>query len=219
MEEFTVEHAAAEFHDKAWWNEESQKYYQLHYRLVKCARIVNQLVGGMDCDLLDIGCGPATLSKLLKPTIHYYGIDLVIHDPSPNLLEIDLVNNGISFQEKSFDFIVAQGFFEYIGANQHKKFTEIKNILKPGGKFVASYVNFSHFHKQIYPMYNNVMQLDDFIKDIKSVFKVEKCFPSSYNWMGTEPKRTWLKRIQLPIFFNIPFFCRQLGVQYFFICS
>ncbi|MFZ2095941.1 MAG: class I SAM-dependent methyltransferase [Anaerolineales bacterium] len=208
-----------EFHDQNWWQQESLKYNQPHYRLVKCARIVNALAGDKECDLLDIGCGPAILSQLVEKNIHYYGIDLVIHDPSPNLLEIDLAMNEINFQEKSFDLIVAQGFFEYIGKLQSKKFSEIKRNLKKNGKFIVTYVNFSHLHKQIYPIYNNIMPLNNFIKDLSSVFRIERFFPSSHNWIGTEPRKAWLKKIQMRLYIEIPFISPLFGVEYFFICS
>jgi SAM-dependent methyltransferase len=207
------------FHDKQWWHEETLKFVQPHYRLVKCARIVNHLARGKQCDLLDIGCGPATLSRLIEKNICYYGIDIIIHDPSPNLFEIDLAAHEINFDKKTFDLVVAQGFFEYMGNLQHKKFLEIRKILKKNGKFIATYVNFSHIHRQIIPIYNNVMPIRDFIKDLGSVFKIKRCFPSSYNWMGTEPRRPWLKKIQIPLNVKIPFISPLLGVQYIFICS
>ena len=208
-----------EFHNQYWWQQEDLKYIQPHYRLVKCARIVNSLAGGRECDLLDVGCGPAILSQLLEKNIHYYGIDIAIHDPSPNLIEIDLTRNEIDFQNKSFDLIVAQGFFEYIGKLQNKKFSEIKRNLKVNGKFITTYMNFSHLHRLLYPPYNNVMPLNNFIKDLSSVFRIERFFPSSHNWIGTEPRRAWLKKIQMPLYIKIPFISPLLGVEYFFICS
>ena len=214
-----MESSKNEFHDTVWWQEENLKYSQPHYRLVKCARIVNALAKGRECDLLDVGCGPATLSKLLHKNIHYFGIDLAIHDPSPNLMEMDLVENEISFQNRVFDLIVGQGFFEYVGGFQKKKFSEIKRNLKSNGKFVATYMNFSHLHKQVYPMYNNVMPLNDFIRELGSVFQIERYFPTSHNWIGTEPKRAWLKEIQLPLYINMPVISPLFGVEYFFICA
>ena len=208
-----------EFQSQDWWRQEGLIYYQQHYRLMKCARIVNSLAGRRECDLLDVGCGPATLAQLLQNNIHYYGIDITVQVPSPNLIEIDLIKNEIDFQNKSFDLIVAQGFFEYIGKFQNKKFAEIKRNMKVNGKFIATYYNFSHLHRMIYPMYNNIMPLKDFIKDLRSVFCIERSFPSSHNWMGTEPRRPWLIKLQMPLYVKIPFISPLLGVEYFFICS
>jgi SAM-dependent methyltransferase len=208
-----------EHHDRLWWQEENLKYSQPHYRLVKCARIANALSKGRECDLLDIGCGPATLSKLLNKNIHYVGIDLAIHDRFSNLMEMDLIENEINFQNMVFDLVVAQGFFEYAGDSQKKKFSEIKGILKSNGRFIATYVNFSHLHRQVYPMYNNIMPLNDFIRELSSFFRIERCFPTSHNWIGTAPRRAWLKKIQMRLDIEIPFVSRLLGVEYFFICA
>ena len=207
-----------EFHDMAWWQEENLKYSQPHYRLEKCARIVNLLSKGRECDLLDIGCGPATLSRLLHKNIHYFGIDLATHERSPNLMEMNLVENEISFQNRVFDLIVAQGFFEYVGGYQKKKFSEIERILKADGRFVATYMNFSHLNRRVYPMYNNVMPLNNFIRELASVFRIESCFPTSHNWIGTEPRKAWLRKIQMPLRIRMPLISPLLGVEYFFVC-
>ena len=62
---------------------------------------------------------------LLRSNIEYYGIDIAIHDPAPNLIEADLPNTPIRFDGKRFDIVIAQGFFEYIGTFQARKFAEI----------------------------------------------------------------------------------------------
>ena len=52
---------------------------------------------------------------LLHPNIQYYGIDIAIHDPAPNLIEADFLEAPIRFDGKRFDMVVAQGVFEYVG--------------------------------------------------------------------------------------------------------
>ena len=116
---------------KEFWGEENRRYSQPHYRLEKAARIIKRLAGGRECDLLDVGCGPATVQSFLQPNIHYYGIDIAIHDPAPNLLEADLLETPIRFGSRKFDIILAQGFFEYAGEHQSQKFAEIAQILRP----------------------------------------------------------------------------------------
>ena len=56
----------AERYKRDFWVKENQKHVPAHYRLQKSARIVNGLVGQEDRNLLDIGCGPATLMRLLR---------------------------------------------------------------------------------------------------------------------------------------------------------
>ena len=47
--------------------------------------------------LLDVGCGPATLRSLLEPNIQYYGRDIAIHDPAPNLIESNFPEEPVRF--------------------------------------------------------------------------------------------------------------------------
>ena len=129
---------------KDFWSKENLKYSRPHYRLEKSARIINRLARGKRITLLDVGCGPAALMPLLRSNIQYYGIDIAIHDPAPNLIEADLLNTPIRFDDKRFDIVIAQGFFEYVGTFQAQKFAEISQLLNDGGIFIASYVNFGH---------------------------------------------------------------------------
>lgn len=88
--------------------------------------------------------------------MHYFGIDIGIQSPAPKLLQADFVEGPIGFDNKSFDIIVAQGVFEYIGGCLQQKFAEIRSFLNTGGKLVVSYVNFNHLHRYVYEPYNNV---------------------------------------------------------------
>lgn len=100
---------------KDFWDEENLRWAEPHFRAQKVARLVNKIARGRECDLLDVGCGPASLRLLLDNNVHYYGIDIAIHDPGPNLIESDLTENPIEFNGRRFDIVVAQGAFEYFG--------------------------------------------------------------------------------------------------------
>lgn len=208
------------FLDKNYWLEENSRYTEPHFRLQKCARIVNGLAAGADCELLDLGCGPATLEKLLDPQIAYYGIDIAIHNPAPNLLEVDFAKDKIGFEDKIFDIVVAGGVFEYMGEEQRKKLDEIRSILKTDGRFVVTFTNFHHLHhnSDYYP-YNNVLPLRNFMADLQNYFDILRWFPSSHNWNLSEPRRKWLKAINMNLNFKIPIFSRLFALNYFFICS
>jgi SAM-dependent methyltransferase len=206
-------------YNRDYWAQESLRFTQPHFRLVKSANIINDLSQGRDCDLLDVGCGPATLSKFLDKNINYYGIDLFIHEPAPNLIQEDLLRQEIRFENKHFDLICAFGFFEYMDNLQHKKLNEINQILKPGGRFITSFNNFQHRHPLPAPAYNNMISIGEFLGDLRSLFQVNRFFPTSYNWIASEPCRDWLKRIQMPLQLNIPILNNAFGVQYLFICS
>jgi len=114
----------------------------------KVARTVRSVSRGRQCDLLDVGCGPATLAQLMPAGVRYHGIDIAIQEPAPNLIETDIIKAPIAFGGKTFDVIVAQGMFEYVGRFQSQKFAEIASLLNDGGKFIVTYQNFAHRHKE-----------------------------------------------------------------------
>lgn len=214
-----MEVADVKYRKRDFWSEENLKYVEPHFRLTKAARLVNRLARGRECDLLDVGCGPATLARLLDKNIHYYGIDIAIHEPAGNLLQADFVEGPIQFGDKKFDLIVAQGVFEYVGKVQAQKFREIADLLKPGGKFLASYVNFDHRSKNIYWPYNNVQSFDEFRGSLEQVFHIERYFPTSHRRHHDEPRGRLMKAIQMHINVNVPLISRMFAVEYFFICS
>jgi SAM-dependent methyltransferase len=202
-----------------FWREQNLRFVEPHYRLVKAVRIINKLARGRKCTLLDVGCGPATVGRLLPANIDYYGIDIAIQDPAPNLLEVDLREAPIKFGDKRFDIILAQGIFEYVGDTQSQKFAEIADILKGNGKFIVSYWNFGHRNPEMYHAFSNTQSLGDFKNDLKRYFKIDQSFPASHNWRHTGPNRRITRAINMPMEFNIPFVSPILAVEYFFICS
>jgi SAM-dependent methyltransferase len=204
---------------KDFWSEENLKYATPHYRLRKSARIVNKIAGDSACELLDVGCGPATLRRLVRSNISYYGIDIAIHEPASYLLEYDFLDTPINFNDKRFDIILAQGVFEYVGTYQNQKFAEISSLLKEHGRFVVSYVNFDHRARTIYWPYSNIQSLSQFRQALSAHFKIEKYYPTSHNWNHSEPGRRLVQAAQMPMTLNVPVFSRRLAVEYFFICS
>jgi len=211
--------AGSTLHKKDFWSKENLKYSQPHFRLEKAARIVNRLAGDKGSTLLDVGCGPAALMSLLRSNIQYYGIDIAIHDPAPNLIEADFLEAPIQFADKRFDVVVAQGVFEYVGDFQPQKFAEISRLLNDGGIFLVSYVNFGHRDKNIYWPYSNVQSLNDFRKSLVQYFEIKRSFPTSHNWGHSEPKRKLIKAANMHINMHVPFISPVLAVEYFFICS
>lgn len=208
------------FEKRDFWMVENQRYGQVYFRLEKCARIVNQIAQQKDCDLLDVGCGPATLAKLLNKNIHYFGIDIAIHDPtSANLMEVDFVENEIAFCGQTFDLVVAAGVFEYMGKLQNQKFAEIQKILKKDGAFIVTYSNFQHIHSLTnYPPFNNIRSINDFSRELRKYFRIERSFGASYNWQFSEPRRRFVRAVQMPLMVNLPILSSKFAINYFFIC-
>jgi len=207
------------YYKHEFWATENLRYLKPHYRLAKAARIVNALPGDNRRDLLDVGCGPAALERLLNPGLSYHGIDIAIQQPAENLRQMDFLAEPISFDGRQFDIVVAQGVFEYVGRFQVEKFAEIRRILRPGGVFLASYVNFDHLHRRVYEPYSNVQSFAEFRAALQQVFRIDRYFPTSYHWYHREPNRAWLQALQMRINVTIPLLSRLFAVEYFFLCS
>jgi SAM-dependent methyltransferase len=207
------------YYKEEFWATENLNYAQPHFRLEKAARIVNRLTRGRHCDLLDIGCGPATLAKVLNKNIDYYGIDIAIHHPAPNLKQYDFLAEPIRFDGRKFDVIVAQGVFEYVGKFQALKLAEIGTLLKKDGVLLVSYVNFDHPRRCLYEPYSNVQSFEEFRGGLAEAFRVDRYLPTSVRWRHQEPKGRLMKLVQMQINWNIPFISRRFAVEHFFLCS
>lgn len=207
------------YYKRDFWETENLKFDDVHFRMEKIARLVRQLAGDREQDLLDLGCGPAALSRLLPSNVHYHGIDIAIQESAPNLLEMDILQEPVSFHGMKFDLIVAQGLFEYCGDYQSQKFAEIRELLKENGKFLVTYMNFAHRKKDIYWPYSNIQPPGDFRRDLDRYFTVERSFPGSYNWNHTMPNRKLMKAMQAHINMDIPVLSTFLGIDRIYICS
>ncbi len=209
----------AAHYKKDFWGEENLKFSEPWYRLEKSARIIRKLAGGRECTLLDIGCGPATLMRLMPANIKYFGIDIAIQNPAPNLMESDLVESEIAFDGMRFDLVTALGVFEYVGQVQSKKLAEISRLMNTDGKFLVTYTNFGHRRKRIYEAFSNVQPLHDFRQDLLRYFTIDKSFPASHNWKHSQPSRELIKAVNMQVNANIPLISPALAVDYFFVCS
>lgn len=204
---------------KDFWSTENLKYSTPHLRMQKVAYTTNKLARGTECTLLDIGCGPGTLASLLNQNIHYYGIDIAISHPAPNLIETDLLKSPIQFDNRTFDIVVAQGIFEYVGNNQDRKLAEISDLIHRKGTFVTSYVNFDHRRRHIYQPYSNIQHFRDFHEAVERHFRILRIIPTSHNWRHKEPSRRLVRSAGRYINFRIPFASRPLAVQYILVCT
>jgi SAM-dependent methyltransferase len=204
---------------KDFWSQENLKYNRPHYRMEKAARVINRLALGRELTLLDVGCGPATLKSLLDPNLDYYGIDIAIHDRTPNLIEADFLETPIRFGDRHFDIVLAQGVFEYVGDFQAQKFAEIADILTAGGTFVVSYVNFDHRKTDIYWPYSNVQPFSEFRRSLAQHFRIRRYFATSHNWNHWEPSRRLIRSANMHLDVRVPFISPVLAVEYFLICG
>jgi SAM-dependent methyltransferase len=211
--------SVAQSYKRDFWIKENLKHTPPHYRLQKTARLVNRVAPAGECDLLDIGCGPATLMHLLRNGINYYGIDIAVQHPAPNLIEADILESPIRFGDRRFEVIVAQGVFEYVGDFQSRKLAEIAQLLTDNGTFIVTYTNFGHRGKHIFEAFSNVRPMDDFAADVRRHFAVRQAFPTSHNWKGGQPRRGLVKAANMHMNLNVPVISPRLAVEYFFVCS
>jgi SAM-dependent methyltransferase len=202
-----------------FWAKENLNFSTPHFRMRKVARTLRRLARGRECDLLDVGCGPGTLGTILPPNFHYYGIDISTPVPGQNFLEMDILEAPIGFHGRPFDFVIAQGIFEYVGGYQSVKFAEIAAILKPDGRFVLTYTNFDHRRPEIYFAYSNVRRPADFRADLRHFFTIDRYFPLSHNWRHSIPQRPLLQGAQAYVNVNIPVISPYLAVDYLYVCS
>jgi SAM-dependent methyltransferase len=209
----------ATYYKKDFWSTENLKYKSPHFRMRKVARVVSQLAGLRQCDLLDVGCGPGTLQRLLPPNVHYHGVDISIPVPADNLIEKDILQAPVDFRGMKFDFVVAQGMFEYVGDYQSEKFAEIAGILARDGKFVLTYQNFDHRQREVYWPYSNVQRPAAFRADLARFFRIERSFPVSHNWNHSQPGRSLMKASQAYVNINIPVISPILAVDYLYVCT
>jgi cyclopropane fatty-acyl-phospholipid synthase-like methyltransferase len=208
-----------QFYKKDFWQTENLKFTAPHFRLVKVARIVRELASGRRCDVLDVGCGPATLARLIPTSVRYHGIDIAVHSPAHNLIEMDFLEQPVSFRDERFDLIVAQGVFEYVGRFQSQKLAEIRELLRDGGKFIVTYTNYAHRQRAAYWAHNNVQPPAEFRRDLERFFRVEKCFASSHSWHQSHPNRKLMRLLQSRLDVRIPVLSTMLAVDYIYICS
>ena len=209
----------AEQTNKAFWSQEHEKFAAPHFRLQKSARLLNKMAGSSACTVLDVGCARAALKPLLNPNIEYFGIDIAIDEPAPYLFEVDLLEKPIEFDGRQFDFVVAQGLFEYLEGVQEAKFREIAQILAPGGRFVLTYENFDHRRPSIYWAYNNIQTPAAFRASLEQEFIVERQFPSSLNWSHSQPVRPLMRALNMGLDRSVPVVTPMVAVEYFFVCS
>lgn len=173
----------------SYWAVETKKYETPHRRLKRLADELNRLPLSAG-KVLDLGCGPGTLGRLLdRSRLAYAGVDVF---PQPDFGgrygQFDLENGPWSdfpFAEK-FDAIVLSGVMEYLSAQRLAElFRFIKqNLLKPDGIILASYTNFDHYARQAltyHPAWTTVWsikQLTEFW--LSAGYQVVRKYPSYY---------------------------------------
>ena len=149
-------------------------FYDLIMRLMRESTIKNDLVKSVNIKenykVLDLGCGTATLTILLKKT--YPDAEIVGLDGDPKVLEIakskikqeklDIhLDEGMSFElpyeDNSFDLVVSSLMFHHLThRNKIRTFKEILRVLRDDGKLY--FVDFGEPHNTLMYLISLVMR-------------------------------------------------------------
>jgi SAM-dependent methyltransferase len=110
--------------------------------------------------ILELGCGPGVLWKSMIDQIPP-GWDITLSDLSPGMLDAawrNLVVTGrafqfkeidaqsIPFEDETFDAVIANHMLYHV-PDRTKAIAEIKRVLKPSGRLIATTVGENHMHE------------------------------------------------------------------------
>lgn len=130
----------------AYWNVRGPEFDTVHPRLQLIGRLIGELPGVRT--MLDVGCGPAAMRRVVPPGIEYFGIDIAsdviagLDDPAHfQVVNLDTVDG--CFDDRRFDLVVCSGVFEYI--NDRERFMRLlRRKAAPGGHLILSFTNHQH---------------------------------------------------------------------------
>lgn len=118
------------------------------FRYILHDAFVRRLSGDKNQDILDVACGPGWLSSEIKkthPNIQgcdgsEFFLDYARKQfPEITFTNVDL-NNTLPYADNEFDTLI-MSMAAHDVEDQVKTFTELKRILKPGGKLMLTMVN------------------------------------------------------------------------------
>lgn len=200
-----------------YWSAESQKYVQPHCRIKKIARELKFIDDRTT--ILDIGCGPAPLAKLLTDAqVKYYGVDVFNQDGFPGYYKkFDLSQDDFSvFPFKQyFTNIVMSGVLEYLSPVRASALLAyvVENLSNSDTQFVISFTNFSHYSRAVatyHPEWKNIMSVEDFIVTSQNAgLQLVRYYPSYYLVFG--------RRIDLKLRFWVPLISKYFGRQIIYV--
>jgi len=168
----------------------------------KVARMVSRLAGDREYDLLDVGCGPGTLQRLMPSNVPITAST----SQSPRLRITCL--RRISWKPRStsgirFDFVVAQGISSTWASTSHRIRRDRRT--PQARRQVRAHV--PELRPQATRGLLAVQQCPapgQLPRDLSRFFKINRSFPLSHNWNHSQPRRPLMKASQAHINLNVP---------------
>lgn len=119
-------------HVADYYVEKRYKGFGLKYH----SRIIKEMMDGIQGRILDVGCGTGIISDLY-PELDIFGIDvsrgMLAHHKGKHWLASA---TDIPFDDNMFDSVVCRSVLHHIPETA-KALSEIKRVLRPGGRFVC----------------------------------------------------------------------------------
>ena len=143
-----------------WWNSSRPgllKTLESIYRRIALHDHISFIrrAAGNRADLLDVGCGSATLAGLLKPRgVRAMGVDF-----SAEAAKVAAEENGVrvvvgsladaAFQDRSFDIVTMFHVMEHV-TNPREVLAEVARILRPDGKVILQVPNIDSWQFRLF---------------------------------------------------------------------
>ena len=147
------------------------------------------------CRILDLGCGPANLWIENLDRIPD-GWDITLTDFSPGMVEQAQENLGncgrpfafglvdaqsIPYDDASFDAVIANHMLYHV-PDRAKALSEMRRVLRPGGRFYTSTVGETHT-RELFEIVNRFDPEDKFLHEVPS-FTLENGAPQLAPWFS-----------------------------------
>jgi len=173
----------------------------------------------MDAKILELGCGPAYMWKECANRIPA-GWDITLSDLSSGMVDAawrNLVTTGRNFkfkemdaqsilnEDEMFDSVIANHMLYHV-PDRTKALAEIKRVLKPGGRFIATTVGNLHLQEmndwlrqvsldKSYESMTDSFTLENGLEQLKSFFShvTLTCYPDNLQVTEVEPIMAYIR--------------------------
>lgn len=236
---------------KHWYNDFFQKRggpFETSARYNRDMLEFIEVKQGKDFRLLDIACGNGQFLKEAQKKIRAFGVDIstrALQDARKNANQSLLVNgsaNTLPFTDGYFDYVTCLGSLEHF-TDMDKALSEMKRVLKPGGKLNIYVPNFDYLGLVLYRLRNKgtpeqlqaneaLLKRKEWEKIIRRYFEIKKVagynnYPKIYEieywryplYHFKQDKK--LKSLLRGVYYNLVNLCApgDLACHFCFICQ